>query len=145
MIKFLSKFPFFSYLQPFELEFISQLMVEINIEKGDVLFNEGDPGDAVYFILEGALEVVKISDFGDVSIIATLAQGNAIGEMSLIDSKARSATTRALVRTKLVKLSKRMFDKTVSAAPKVGVALLKGLVAAVSDNLRLTSAQLSNQ
>lgn len=145
MREFLSRCLFFSQLSENELVFLSKTMREQELEKGEVLFEEGDPGNSVCFIMEGALEILKTTDFGDVAVLATLVQGNSIGEMSLLDGRPRSATTRAVVKTRVVVLSKNMFERIINARPRIGVSLLKGLAMALSDNLRETSIQLSSR
>ncbi|MDH5379134.1 MAG: cyclic nucleotide-binding domain-containing protein [Gammaproteobacteria bacterium] len=146
MVKdFLSKCLFFSHLNPVELEFVSRTMKIVELKKGEMLFQEGDPGSYVCFVMEGALEIIKHDSFGDEAVIATLVQGNSIGEMCLIDGKPRSASTRAVVNSKLLLLSKNIFDRILKAEPSVGVGLLKGLAVVLSDNLRETSMALSNE
>jgi len=66
--------------------------------EGDVIFSEGEPGDAAYLILTGTVDIIKKP--GDAYVvIAQVGQGAIIGEMALIDSEPRMATARAATKT----------------------------------------------
>ena len=64
---------------------------------GEVIIREGEPGDVMYIIMEGEVE---ISHNGH--IVETVGPGGIIGEMALIDDKARSATVTAKANSRLV-------------------------------------------
>jgi CRP-like cAMP-binding protein len=66
------------------------------IPQGQLLFDEGDPGDALFFILSGSFEVLKREEGTDVRHrLALLTAGQSIGEVSLLDSGPRSGAVRA--------------------------------------------------
>jgi CRP-like cAMP-binding protein len=71
------------------------------IAKGRIIFRQGDPGDEMYIIQSGAVEVSKIRQ-GRKIILTLLEKGDFFGEVALIDSKPRSATVTALTRTRLL-------------------------------------------
>jgi len=66
--------------------------------EGDVIFSEGEPGDAAYLILTGSVDIIKKAGDAHV-VIAQVGQGAIIGEMALIDSEPRMATARAASKT----------------------------------------------
>ena len=67
-------------------------------EEGDIIFSEGEPGDAAYLILTGTVDIIKKAGDAHV-VIAQVGQGAIIGEMALIDSEPRMATARAAAKT----------------------------------------------
>jgi len=73
------------------------------IPAGQMLFEEGDPGDAIYFILSGSFEVLKREDGSDTRHrLALLTAGQSIGEVSLLDSGPRSGAVRAVCDSEVV-------------------------------------------
>jgi hypothetical protein len=67
-------------------------------DEGDVIFSEGEPGDAAYLILTGTVDIIKKAGDAHV-VIAQVGQGAIIGEMALIDAEPRMATARAAAKT----------------------------------------------
>lgn len=86
---------FFSYLSAEQMDKIMAYFETLELNTGDVLFQEGDESDYVCFIITGSLEVVKMTSWQNfTTVITTLYEGSCIGEMSLIDHAPRSATIR---------------------------------------------------
>lgn len=137
---------FFSFLDEADLAMVVGSMDVLVLKPGEILFEEDDESDFVCFVIEGLLEVIKYdSDHYDSRPITVLADGNSVGEMSLIDHQPRSATVRAISDSKLAILPQKIFNKLLSEDPVIGVKILKGLALAVSNNLRDTSSQLADE
>ncbi len=96
------------------------------IAKGRIIFRQGDPGDEMYIIQSGAVEVSKIRQ-GRKIILTLLEKGDFFGEVALIDSKPRSATVTALTRTRLLPLSRSIFLKRIAYNPDVVLRVLRAL------------------
>jgi len=139
MIDFLSEVPLFDSFDKDELSIVSKYMNIIDVEKGECLFNEGDQGDYVCFVLEGDLDVLKKTENNEKIKIASLSTGHSIGEMSILDHIFRSATIIACEKSTLVSLSHKDFDLILDDHPKVGIKILKGLSRHLSLNMRKTS------
>lgn len=95
----------------------------VMLEPGQVLFERGDPGDSMYLVVDGVLDVVIARDDGDEWVIDQLAAGEILGEMALLSGQPRSAMVRAVQATELHRLSKYDFD----ALSQRDADLLKGL------------------
>lgn len=109
-----------------ELFLISQRTM---CKKGDFLFQQGDPADALYLIVEGEIDIEKTVD-EHVSKIATLVPGVVVGEMSLLTNEDRSAAARvvsdeATLLTIAWKDLQRMMTENQSAAYKLIYALAR--------------------
>lgn len=139
IIDFLSEIPLFDSFDKDELSIVEKYMNIIDVEKDECLFNEGDQGDYVCFILEGNLNVLKKTENNEDIIIASLSKGHSIGEMSILDHIFRSATIIACEKSTLVSLSHKDFDLILDDHPKVGIKILKGLSRHLSLNMRKTS------
>lgn len=109
------------------------------LQKGDLLFKEGDSSNAMYLIRSGMVRIFKKK--GDSQIeIDTLRSGQIVGEMAFLDGNPRSASAEALMDTELVEISKSIYDSTMIQVPEWLKVLLKAIVA----RLRSTTTKMKN-
>ncbi|RJQ77939.1 MAG: cyclic nucleotide-binding domain-containing protein [Desulfobacteraceae bacterium] len=145
LIDIIMDIPFFAALDSHELAVVARHMNYYEIAAGQVLFKEGEPGDSVCFVVQGALDVYKeASHSGNPVRIATVTKNRSIGEMAVIDEYTRSATVSARTDSSIVSLTKSGFNAILKENPKVGAVILKKIATLVSMNLRRTSAQLAD-
>ena len=97
--------PIFRGLSKAALLQVARKAVEVNHPADTVVVREGDPGDSLCVIVDGAVEVRK-----DDRVIARLTAGDFFGEISLIDGEPRSATVVTVEDSVLLKLSSAAFD-----------------------------------
>ena len=109
MYEILKKVPLFSELPEADLERLGQEIEEIQISAGEDLFLEGSPGDKLYVITEGQLEVVKASTGREV-LLSVLGPVEVVGEIALLEDKPRMASVRARTDSKLLAISKEQFE-----------------------------------
>ncbi len=113
-----------------ELEAIAAIVETRDIAAGKELFREGDPGDGLFLVVAGEIEIIKRGSRGDRSL-ARLNAGGVLGEMSLITSDARSATGRATVGSKVLQLPAQRFRPLLAqgstAALKIAAAIAEVL------------------
>ena len=95
--------------------------------RGEVLFHEGDPGDALFVVASGAVKVVVPSEEGEEAILATLRRGDFLGELALLDGAPRSASAVALEPTETLALPRDQFRALVASEPAIRDALLAAL------------------
>ncbi len=98
----LAKVDLFEGLPGDDLERIAGIVNGATAEAGEVLFDEGDPGDAFYVVVDGAVEIVKQVSGGDEEKLAVRRNGEAFGEMALLNDAPRSAAARAVDDTQLM-------------------------------------------
>jgi len=103
---------------------------EISLSPKEVLFHEDDIENAMYLILEGKLEVFK-----GPKLIAVLGPGNYLGEMSLIESKARSASARAEQPTLLMEINEEHFHTYLASEPQALLSIMRTLSGRVRNDL----------
>lgn len=144
MVDVLSEVPLFNGFKVQELELIASYATLTEIKKGEILFEEGDRGDYVCFVVDGKLEVVKESAGGKARVLTTLSRGRSIGEGSIVDDSPRSATVRADTNASLIILSRDAFESILDQFPEIGIKLLKGIARLLSLSLRKTSSQLAD-
>ncbi len=84
---FLRRIPLLEGLSDEDIEWVASFAVPEDLPIGGLLTTEGEPGDALYLVISGDLEVVKRSGSGDVPI-ARLGPGEIVGEMAVLESAA---------------------------------------------------------
>ena len=87
---------------------------------GDFIFKAGDPGDEMFFIIDGELEVISPDQN---RMLTTLKEGDFFGEIALFRSQPRSASVKANQFCNLYKLKKHTFDSVISRYPEIGAQL----------------------
>ena len=91
-----------------ESKVVEKILNRLNrkvVEAGKFIFSEGDDGAEAYLISEGEVEVSRKAGNRDV-VIAKVGKGSVIGEMTLIDTKPRMASAKAIVATTLMVIPK---------------------------------------
>jgi CRP/FNR family transcriptional regulator, cyclic AMP receptor protein len=95
--------------------------------RGEVIFHQGDPGDALHLVSSGAVKIVLPSAEGDEAIIATLGSGDFFGELALLDGAPRSATAVAQEACETWTLARDLFHDLLERDPSLRASLLAGL------------------
>ncbi|NTV14543.1 MAG: cyclic nucleotide-binding domain-containing protein [Desulfobulbaceae bacterium] len=139
----LEKISFFDTLEAEEMKVLMDFMSLYELSAGDVLFREGQMGQYVAFVVAGTMEVLKKSITGANIVITTVGQGYSIGEMSLIDAAARSATLQARTQATLAILAQNAFKLILQKHPTIGIKILTGFARFQTENLRKTSNRLN--
>jgi signal transduction histidine kinase len=132
-IEFLRRLPLFASLPEADLEQIYDQAEPMTLKPGDLLIEEGAPGDALFVLIDGELQVSKRSGGHDVKVDVRLA-GAVIGEMSLVDNAPRSASVRGLTESHLLKVSKDVFERTLATSPAAALATLHTVVTRLRQN-----------
>lgn len=90
---------------------IAAIVGGTSLEAGEVLFEEGEPGDAFYIVFKGAVEITKSRPDGSTEKLAVRRGGEGFGEMALLNDAPRSARARALEGTQLMTVSRDDFER----------------------------------
>lgn len=123
MYAFLKKIPLFADLPEADLERLCEMVDEVDVKAGEVLFLEGSPGDMAYVIQEGQLEILKQSGQREL-LLAVRSSGDVIGEMALLEDVPRTATVRAKTNLVLLAIHKDQFNHLLDISPSASRALL---------------------
>lgn len=125
----LREFPLFSVLTTEGLEQIAALGKCHDFEKGEVIVRQGDPGDAVYFVLSGELRVrllVGVVDRID-KTLCKLGPGELFGELGLLLQSKRTADVIAEQPSRVFCMTTNAFQLLVKQVPEVASPLLFNL------------------
>lgn len=108
-----------------------------SFEPGETVFNEGDDSREMFVVLQGTVEVVKVSSRGEIKL-AKISRGEFLGEMSLLESLPRSATARAVDHVKLLAIQPGGFLLKIRRDPTFAFEIMQSL----SRRIRLTNEAL---
>ncbi len=123
----LRNIPLFSGVGDEDLLDVAALLIERRFPKHKTIVEEGLPGDYMYVICEGRVQVSKLSDDGREKILEFLDTGDFFGEMSLLDNAPRSASCRALAETRVLALSRNDFLHAMRKSPDLAMAVVQEL------------------
>lgn len=101
---------------------------------GEVIFNEGDPGDVMYVVQEGEVDIVLNG-----RVIETVSAGGVVGELAMIDNSPRSATVVARTDARLVPIDEKRFAFLVQYTPNFANHVMQ----VMSERLRVMDTILS--
>jgi CRP/FNR family cyclic AMP-dependent transcriptional regulator len=118
----------FSRLTVAQAEAIGSAVVKRRFKRGEVLVEQGQKSDALYLLLTGRARVTAADSRGREVILATLGQGDYLGEMSIIDNEPHSATVRAEVQTDVLQLERAEFTRCLSENTAMSLVVMRGLV-----------------
>ncbi|MEX1143573.1 MAG: ATP-binding protein [Anaerolineales bacterium] len=112
----LKKIPLFAGLSEEDFDRLCEMSHEKALEKGEVLFEEGNPGNQAFVIENGQVEILKASAGREV-LLAVRGPGELIGEVALLDEAPRMASVRARSPAKLIAIDKASFDELLRSSP----------------------------
>jgi signal transduction histidine kinase len=129
--------PLFAQLPEADLGRLAQMAEPISLAPGDLLIREGDPGDAMYVIVSGDLDVTKLSGTTEVQL-ARVGAGTIQGEMSAIEGRPRSASVRAITDVEVLRIPREALLTVFAAEPEAAFSILR----VVLNRLRSTESLL---
>ena len=124
-------------LAALEINFLASLSQEKNFAPGEVIFHDGDPGDAMYIVLQGRVMISKYIPGAGEEALAFLERGDYFGEMALIDQQPRSADVKAHDEGAVVlRMPREVVEGLLDIRKVSSLRLLKILCALVAKRLR---------
>ena len=129
----LPKTPFFSVLSRPLFHMAVERVRLIQLAAGEILFSQGDPGDALYVVAWGEIAVLAPQE------IARLSEGEFFGEIALLADRPRNATVRATVDSQVLAIDRALLGDLVAGSPE----LLKVLLRFLRERLVATLAETS--
>jgi len=134
----LRNMPLFQHLSYVELVEVLNIAELQTFKAGEIVFREGDAGDALYLVLEGRIRIEKNG-----VELAFLGPGGHFGEMALMDKTARSADALAAYDARVMVVNRRPLFLLMRKDKEIAVKLLWCFVQVLNMRLRNTSADLS--
>ncbi len=107
---------------------------------GDVIFRENAPGNDMFVIVEGEVEIRKATGPSSNKTLTVLRKGDMFGEMAIIDKMPRSATAVAVKPTRLLVLNEKLYEATMAINPDFARKMNRVL----SERIRRANAIIQN-
>jgi len=115
----------FRGLAPPSLERIAALATQRQFRSGELVFSQGDPGDALYAVVAGRIRISAGTKDGREISFNIMEPGDTFGEIALLDGGPRTATATATEATDLVSIRRDHLFALLEREPKVALELLK--------------------
>lgn len=112
----------------FELEILHRIEKNIHwvtLNRGEVLFRQGEQPDGAYVLVSGTMNVSVLGENNEVRDVALLRQGEIVGELSLITHEERSATITAVRDCELFRIDPDIFDRVSERYPRIMLGIHK--------------------
>lgn len=119
----------FAHVGPDGLRALVGSMDVRRFRRNEVIFHQGDPGNALHVVADGAVKILLPSPEGEEAIIATMRRGDFFGELALLDGAPHSATASAVEPTETLALPRPSFQRLLEEDSGLRTALLTGLTA----------------
>lgn len=123
--------PLFSKLADADLAAIAAQSREVTYGAGEMIVEEGAPGDTFYSIRSGSVLVARGSSSDRARVVARLGAGDCFGETAMLKDGVRTATVRAATRTVVIELASQAFEKMVATVGGVDFAAVLRAASAI--------------
>lgn len=132
LLKSLSEITFLQALPPEEIASLIPRVQPRHFEANETIFQQGDEGLELYFIVKGSVEITRHSETSEINI-AALGVGDTFGEMALISDQPRTATVRTLAPTEVLSLGKADFVALLKQSASMQEASKKIVIERLKD------------
>lgn len=137
-VQTLRQVPLFSRVAPAKLKLLAFASDRVSYRPGEILFHQGDPGDAAYVILTGKADILADSPNGEIKV-AELDNNDIVGEIAILCDVSRTATVKAAVPLEALRIRKDDFLKLLADYPDMMLEVLRSL----ADRLTRTTTELT--
>lgn len=127
--------PLFQSLKPLEMKFVDGLMHERRYLPDEIVFDEGEEGQALYLIMSGRVQISRGLDAGR-QVFNELGAGSFFGDLALLDNSPRSAQVRALDACELAVFFRDDFLALMETDAVIGYKISLALARHIGQRLR---------
>lgn len=124
---FLASLPLFKELAPSELDRIAAGTTTLNVPRGEVIFNRGDPCDGFHLVVYGQVKLAFTSPEGSEKVVEIVAPGYSFGEALMFMEKPYILMAQALADSLLLHVSKNVVFAEIERDPRFARKMLAGL------------------
>ncbi|MEQ9122701.1 MAG: cyclic nucleotide-binding domain-containing protein, partial [Alphaproteobacteria bacterium] len=125
-VELLRNIPMFAKIEPSKLKLLAFTSERLTFRDGEILFRQGDPGDAAYIIVSGRAAVIVDTPGGQLQV-AELKKNDFVGEIAILCDVPRTATIAANSELTTLKISKDLFFRLVTEFPQMAVEIMRVL------------------
>ncbi len=136
-VEFLRSIPYFAGLSDSEIESLGRYVFEKKAERGEILSFEGEPADALYFVIAGAVKVFKTSADGKEQIFHIIRPGDSFNDVSVLSVNANLVSAEAMGTVVLNAIKKNDLEVILREHPKVALNAIQVLSRRVQELVSL--------
>jgi CRP-like cAMP-binding protein len=136
-VEILRRIPIFAKIEPATLKHMAFASERVTYKPGQVLFRQGERGDAAFIVLKGSADVLINGSDGPLRV-ATLSENEIIGEIAILCDIPRTATVQAETELTTLRITTDLFFRMLMDFPEMGVEVMRVL----AHRLEQTTAQL---
>ncbi len=125
-----------------DLHTLAEAAVPLSLSAGAIICQEGEPGNAVFVVVDGEVEVLKHMDDGTERHLHYTGPGEFFGEMAILEESARTATVRANKPSTILRIDREPFLTVLGRSPSLGIRLMVRLTARLRDSDQQAIAEL---
>ncbi len=144
----LAEVPIFQLLDDEERHLLAADLETVRYSEGDMVFSYGDPGDSLYVIKKGEVEVFFKDDTGERIVLETATKGDFFGELSLLDNGPRTASVIVTKDVVALRVDRHNLDHLLRLHPEAAMELLTAMgkrMRVTAELLRHTASRNVNQ
>lgn len=132
--------PLFKGFSGYDMELISEYLEIKEFKPYEYVFKEGDPYGSAYFLIEGAVQILKkIEENKQPKVLAEIRVPHMFGELALISMGKRSASVLTLEPLTVAELSSENFEKLITFQPEIAVNIIRRIANVISDRLKVSN------
>ncbi len=141
----LRRYPFFSCLDETQQKAVALISEEVILEQGATLFEEGEPANTLYLLLEGGVDLFYPAsrELRDLLLVAEINCGEPFSISALIEPHVLSATAKTTAPSRILKLDGQAVRALCEVDAKMGLALVRQAAKAAMERLHFARVQLA--
>lgn len=136
----LAKAGLFQDVDPEAINALTAEIEYVDVVRGQIIFQEGEPGDSLYIVLAGKIKIGRKSPDGRENLVAIMGPSDQFGELSVFDPGPRTATAQAVTDARLARVAKSALQSWTSTRPEIADRLLQ----VIARRLRRTNNMLAD-
>ncbi|MBS0563705.1 MAG: cyclic nucleotide-binding domain-containing protein [Proteobacteria bacterium] len=143
-VRMLRQVPLFAGMEAARLKLLAFTSDRVSYQAGEILFHQGDIGDAAYVILAGQAEILADSGKGPVKV-AEVGENSIVGEIAILCEATRTATVKAATPIEALRIRKEQFLKLLTDFPDVTIQVMRVLAERLSQTTMALTAERSSR
>jgi CRP-like cAMP-binding protein len=125
-VEALRSIPLFNKVEPSKLKLLAFTSDRLSFNADQELFHQGDPGDALYIILDGEADVLVETPAGPIRV-ASVGKHGFFGDIAILCDVPRTATVKATRPLTTLRISKDLFFQLVTQFPQISIEIMREL------------------
>ncbi len=136
----------FSDLNEIHLNLVLMVCEEINYVAGELIFEQGEPGNAIYIIARGDVDIfLQSENAGQEQYVTTLGAENTFGEVILVEESRRTASARSKSDAQLIRIPRNRLLKLCQDYPEIGFHIMYRIAAELARKLHSSNVNIREQ